>query len=247
MQDVVLLLLVSTLAVSRATPATAGTGDVVSTNPNTNSFTADVNECRRLPTSRPMNICSIDYKVPAVIAAIAEVIEFEINGKLMEMDHRNVCRSDLLEALCAFRFPRCEGSNVIMRSVHDCRQKTARCTPIGRELIEAEGICLLNVTVPLNSCQIVSEIEAWKSFRHCSEVDSGTKITAWMAEYMKLTDKELQAKLSSDGTVSSSLGIRPDCFQKTSLYFCQYYGRCTNSQTIKLINSESVCNNFLDW
>ena len=191
---------------------------MVSTNPNTNSFAANVNECRRLPTSRPMNICSIDYKVPAVIAAIAEVIEYEINGKLTEIDRRNTCRSNLLEALCAFRFPRCEGSSVIMKSVPDCGQKTARCHRDGQALIQAEGICSLNVTVPLNSCEPVSEFQAWKDSRHCKVVDSGTMITAWMAEYMRLTDEELKEKFNTSGqtTISSSLRESPSCFRSTT-------------------------------
>ena len=249
MQDIVLLLLVSTLAMSRATPATTGTGDVISTNPNANSFTADVNECRRLPASRQMNICSIDYEVPAVIAAIAEVIEYEISGKLGEVDYRNdrpACRSNVLEALCAFRFPRCDGPNVIMRSVTDCDQKFARCRRVGRKLLETEGVCRLNVTVPLNSCKLVSQFPAWKDFRHCSVIDSGTKVTAWMAEYMRLTDNELKVKFNTTNQISS-LGFASNCFQSTSLYFCQFYGRCIDSQTIKVVNSERICNNYLNW
>ena len=240
------LLLVSTLAVSRATPATAGTGDVISTNPNTNPFATRVDKCRPLPTSRPMNICSIDYEVPAAIAVIAEVIEYEINGNLQEIDRLELCRPGLLEALCAFRFPRCEGGNVIMRSVPDCRQKTASCSRQGQRLIEVEGICGLNATQPLDSCQPVSTFPASTGFQYCSVVDGGTKITAWMAEYMRLTDAELIAKLNTMNDISS-LRFTPNCFERTSLYYCQFYGRCTDEKTIELINSQTLCNNFLNW
>ena len=193
-------------------------------------------------------MCSqVDYEVPSSIAALADLIEYHIDGKrneFSEFPHSANCEADLLEAMCAFYFPRCEGPNVIMRSMPDCKQRLKCSNPLER-LVDAEGICSLNATVPLDSCNALSQYEAYNNFEVCSVVDGSTKVTAWMVEYMNLTDREWTKKLNNG---LSSLSSQPaECNRPTLLYYCQFYGHCTTDGEIELINSESDCDGMLSW
>ena len=238
------ILLYSTLAlVCRAFPADANSGTV--TGASSNSF--GVTSCRKLPS---MNLCSIEYQVPASIAAMANIIEFHINGKLMEISElpgSDNCRPVYLEAMCAFYFPRCEGPNVVMSSMPSCVQRTSStCHSAVQRLITAEGICSLNATAPLDSCNALSEYEAYSSFQRCSVVDASTKVTAWMVEYMKAIDREWTEKLRENSQISS-LWQQTPCIQGISRYYCQFYGKCTDNGEIKLSNSEGFCGGVLEW
>lgn len=233
-----------------AFPADSGTdGEVVTSN---NPFDAgEVTECRQPST----NFCSIDYEVPDSIAALAEVIEYEISGKLTGLGgtpNFDSCHPVLMEAMCAYRFPRCDadGTNVVMSSLPNCTQRIdAACTfPHVRSLIEAEGVCALQeTTVQLDSCEPAKDFPGWDQLEHCSSVvDDSTRVTAWMMQYMNMTNLELRQKLAPN-TALSSLWNPSTCSEGASLYFCQFYGHCTDRGRIELSNSEGFCDTVVSW
>ena len=236
MEFIALLLLVSTLSLSNCSPVVA----------TENPFVANVTACRRLPTS---SVCSkwIDYEVPASIVSLANVIDYNINGTVMERTNIPLPNSDCSnfeEALCRFRYPRCQGSNVVMRSLQDCQQKIRNCGP--QAITEAEGICNLNATVPLDSCAAISSYPAWNGFRRCNLLGSNIRVTAWMMEYLNLTDFELSQKLNAE-TGLSSLHNPASCVQNTTLYSCRFYGQCTDNGTIQKTNYYERCESFVSW
>ena len=246
MKYITLLLLFSTLVLCRALPVESGADNgVVVSNPNANPFDLGaVTECRRPST----NVCSIDYDVPASIASLAEIIEFDIQGRLsnpiVALRGGESCRAGYLQTLCAFRFPRCDGTNVVMRSLPNCTQATARCSSSLKQLITAEGLCQLQATVPLDSCAPLSESQV--EFQHCSVVEESTSVTAWMLEYMNLIDEELVEKFIPNNSVSS-LWNPPACSATTAQYYCQFYGQCTGNGRIEVKNTEGFCDNVINW
>ena len=242
MKNITLILFIATLVLCRALPAAESGGEVVSSG---NPFDLGImTACRRPAT----NVCSmIDYKVPASIAALTEIIEHEIAGKLDNplFGRHPSCMEELKEVMCAFRFPRCEGTtNVVMKSAQNCTQKISSCPNAYRRVIEAEGLCQLNATLPLDSCAPLSESQV--QFHRCSVIDASTSVTAWMLEYMKLTDAEWNKKLNLSDTLSS-LRSRPECSNNLMQYFCGFYGQCTGNGRLEIKNSEGFCNEMTSW
>lgn len=249
MQFVALLVVASTFALSRGTPVAPSTdsGEVTTPNP---FLAAKVTACRRLSATRPNSVCTdiVTYEVPAAIAAIADVIEYEIMGAVMDAQQAQLqesCGPGLRKALCKYRFPECQGTNVVMNSIDDCENLISGCRPgsvQGLQVCEPNG-----AVVALDSCAVVTDYPAWSKLEHCSVVDSSTQVTAWMMEYMRFTDAELALRYDPTSRFSS-LGIRPTCHANTSLYYCLFYGQCVDSSTIQLRNSRDFCNQgVLDW
>ena len=201
-----------------------------------------VTACRRLST----NVCSINYEVPASIAALAAIIEYEIQGRLTNplINRSPSCVAGIREALCAFRFPRCDGTNVVTNSTPNCTQKTSSCPSIVKRLVQAEGLCKLQATVPLDSCAPLSESQI--QFRRCSVVDASTRVTAWMLKYMNLTDREWDLKLNASQGLST-LGNKVDCIDNLLRYRCEFYGQCTGNGQIEIRNSRGFCNDMINW
>ena len=243
MKHITLLVFTAALVLCRALPAAESGGDsgvVISSNP---FDLGPVTNCRRPST----NVCSIDYEVPASIATLADIIEFEIQGRLMSpltTAQSSSCQAGVKEALCAFRFPRCEGQNVVMNSTPDCTQEISSCNSNLRRLVEAEGLCQLQATVPLDSCAPLSESQI--QFQRCSVVDVSTSVTAWMLKYMNLTDREWDQKLDP-GQALSTLGNHAACTDNLLRYHCGFYGQCTGNGRIEIKNSEGFCNDMISW
>ena len=241
MKHIALLQFIATLVLCRALPTEESGGEsgvVISSNP---FDLGPVTACKRPST----NVCSIDYDVPASIAVLAEIIEFEIQGRLASpLAHPQSCADGLKEVLCAFRFPRCEVTtgNVVMKSTPNCMQKIASCAR-AESVIQAEGLCELNTTVPLESCAPLSESQI--KFERCSVIEASTSVTAWMLEYMKLTDREWATKLNN--TSLSTLGSRPECVNNLLRYHCGFYGQCAGNGRIEISNSEGFCNEMISW
>ena len=244
MKCISLILFIASLVLCKALPAAESGGEsgvVASNNPfDLGPTTA----CRRPSTST----CSmINYEVPASIASLAKIIEDEIDGTLENplVQRSQNCVNGLKEALCAFHFPRCEGTtNVVMKSAPNCTQNIARCERTIRGIVEVEGLCQLDATVPLDSCAPLSESQV--QFQRCSVIDASTSVTAWMLEYMKLTDTEWDAKLNPDRGLST-LGGRPECSNDLLQYHCGFYGQCTQNNQIEIRNSEGFCNDMISW
>ena len=248
MKHIALIQFIATLVLCSAFPTGESGGEsgvVISSNP---FDLGPVTACR-LPST---NVCSINYEVPASIAALADIIDFEIQGKLQVLT--SIRRSEscdtgtLKEILCAFRFPRCEGTtNVVMKSAPNCTQKIASCPNSIKDLMKAEGVCQLDATVPLDSCAPLSESQV--QFKRCrgSVIETSTSVTAWMLEYMKLTDSEWDAKLNSSNGGLSTLGSRPGCINNLLQYYCGFYGQCAGNDRTEIRNSEGFCNDMISW
>lgn len=155
------------------------------------------------------------------------------------------CRNGVREVLCAFRFPRCEdgAANVVyMKSAPNCMEKIAGCHASIRSVFEAEGLCQLDATVPLDSCAPLSESQV--QFQRCSVIEASTSVTAWMLEYMKLSDAEWGRKLNNSSGLST-LWTRPECSNNLLRYYCGFYGQCTGDGQIKVTNTEGFCNDMI--
>ena len=240
------LLIVSALVLCRAIPAPESggrSGVIASSSP---FDLGAVSSCRRPST----NVCSIDYEVPESIAALADLIETEIQGRLSILDNipnGDGCRPRFLEAMCAYRFPRCnqERTSVFMKSLVNCTQKIqASCPSEISALVHDEGVCQLDATVPLDSCAPLSESQV--QLQRCSVVDPSTSVTAWMLEYIKLIDSELNLKFTPRYSLST-LWSQPDCSANTAKYYCQFYGQCTGDGRIETRNTEGFCDDVINW
>lgn len=245
MKHITLILFIATLVLCKALPAaeSGGESEVVMSSGNPFDL-GSTTACRRPAT----NVCSmVDYKVPASIAALTDIIEREIAGKLDNPGFSRYpnCVDDLKEVMCAFRFPRCEGTtNVVMKPAQNCTQKIASCPRSYRQVIEAEGLCQLNAILPLDSCAPLSESQV--QFQRCSVIDASTSVTAWMLEYMKFTDAEWNTKLDPSNGLSS-LRSRPECSDNLMQYLCGFYGQCTGNGRLEIRNSEGFCNDMTSW
>ena len=242
MKHVVFVLFIATVTLSKALPAAESGGDsgAVVSSINLGSVTT----CIRPPT----NECSmINYAVPASIAALTPIIEHEIQGALMNPLVERCNKDGVREVLCAFRFPRCGdgAANVVyMKSAPNCMEKIAGCHAPIRSVFEAEGLCQLDATVPLDSCAPLSESQV--QFQRCSVIEASTSVTAWMLEYMKLSDAEWGRKLN-DSSGLSTLWTRPECSNNLLRYYCGFYGQCTGDGQIKVTNTEGFCNDMISW
>ena len=242
MNCITLLLCTTAVVLCRALPGAESGGDSGVDISNNQFDLGSVTACRRPLT----NVCSINYKVPASIAALAEIIEYDIQGRLTNplISRSQSCVAGIREALCAFRFPRCDGTNVVMNSTPNCTQKISSCPSNVKKLVQAESLCQLQATVPLDSCAPLSESQI--QFRRCSVVDASTSVTAWMLKYINLSDREWNLKLNTSQGLST-LGNKVECIDNLLRYHCEFYGQCTGNGRIEIKNSEGFCNDMINW
>lgn len=190
------------------------------------------------------NYCNISYRVPAPIARLREVIEYEIMDLVESEPFSEECKSVIKEARCIQKFPSCSAdhSEVTFSNYENCEQRLAEACnndPSARRLSGA--ICgNSNATrVPAGSCQDLSSYYPESMLQHCSMLDSNFQVSNWMYQHIKNADIVLVQE-------SLSLGSNTECWEKYQRFFCGFVGQCVGDN-VELVNTYERCQELLSW
>ena len=253
---VIVSVLLCSVTFGRGNPL--GSTDTVVERPPDNPFDGgEINSCVRLNPENVSTYCTIDYDVPAYVAAIAPILLSEIRGALSNA-RSDSCSTTLREILCSQKFPRCrlqESGDVHIEQTYtqSCNQRLQTdCSTERYNGLQQQHVCgFPNVTardtdqLPASPCQPVAEYEFNLQLCHTVIDADKTMVTPWMFELMKQKDAVVHSELRDN---LDGLLIDRTCQRKWAAYYCQSVGRCNSDGTrIELVNTMEDCEMLLQW
>ena len=189
----------------------------------------------------------ITYDVPAPIARLAEVIEFEIRNTVESpdsVDDMGACRDILKETLCRKKFPRCstQENQVYYENSVNCEERLRNnCIQRQADSLIKLGYCEgTQANLHSGSCRTLSSYDQNNELEHCNLLDSDILISDWMYSHIYQIDKQLQ--LSN----LPLLRHQHNCWQLYTNFLCSAVGQCVGNR-VQLINTQEMCEAVISW
>lgn len=153
----------------------------------------------------------ITYDVPAPIARLTEVIEFEIRNTVEppdSVDDAGPCREILKETLCRKKFPRCstQDNQVYYENPENCEERLSNnCNQRQAGSLIKLGYCeSTQANLHSGSCRTLSSYDQDNELQHCNLLDSDIQISDWMYSHIYQVNQQLQ-----QSSLSPYFVIRP--------------------------------------